>query len=484
MKTFNVRNRLNELSKKIAELTALKSAGGVGYTLRQTFEVTTNSKTWDKDLIGVTVIDYSPERRKLVVPEKRPSESLYQGGIENSELGSLEMEYGTHDGALNKPCFMLAGDALPYCSAFIGCHETYDTLLYAYEDTSDGLGVGITFQKGWYALNKTNFVHEPIDINDYPVYIKSTWGWYRIEGMDDTFLRECFATGERETYTITEDKIANIDPTMCAVVNSKVPQSIHYQTAMFAANFGSLLYYADNNEVARSTSGTTTLSWEEIKPIDPQFLPNYTAPKKTVLYSGTPQKIDSGSMGILYVLSADNLLEVAEGQDIYGELVVGEATYSVVLDLYAEMPYFNFRIVSGKDCAIGEVLGTPTVAYIENLGGTGFGFLSGIGFDIGEISLTLWTEIGADKPYYITSLSLEDDTIPYINISNAKDAFRRDALYYRNNDDQVGKAVGFLPMTDGFNALFFIPMSSQAYLVQIMAGYDGVTESMRCVAMA
>lgn len=472
MKTFNVRNRLNELSKKIAELTALKSAGGVGYTVRQTFEVTMHPKIWDKDLIGVTVIDYSPERRKLVVPEKRPSESLYQGGIENSELGSLEMEYGTYDGALNKPCFMLAGDALPYCSAFIGCHETYDTLLYAYEDTSDGLGVGITFQKGWYALNKTNFVHEPIDINDYPVYIKSTWGWYRIEGMDDTFLRECFATGERETYTITEDKIANITPTMCAVVNSKVPQSIHYQTAMFAANFGSLLYYADNNEVARSTSGTTTLSWEEIKPIDPQFLPHCTAPKKTVLYSGTPQKIESDTMGTLYVLSAENLLEKAEGQDVYGELVVDMTTYSFTLKYYGEMPYFNFRLISGDDFDIGEVTGDPAVAYIEDLGGTGFGFLSGIGFDIGEISLTLWTEIGGDKPYYITSLSLDDGKIPYINVSNATEALQRDALYYRDNDGHFGKAVGIERSGSTFKAGFLIPLGSSLMYVSV-----GVTPS-------
>lgn len=210
-----------------------------------------------------------------------------------------------------------------------------------------------------------------------------------------------------------------------------------------------------------------------------------TSAKKTVLFSGTPQKIDADSMGTLYVLTADNLFELTEGQDIYGELVVGENKHSFVLNYYGEIAYIKSRIAQGDVFILDKNYGAPTVAYIENLGGTGFGFMGvmeSAGLDLGEISLTLWTEIGGDKPYYITDLSLADHTIPYINTDNAKEAFLRDSLYYRNNDDQVGKAVGFLPMTDGFKAVFFIPLSDQVYSVIVTADSDNVTTSTRVLA--
>lgn len=200
--------------------------------------------------------------------------------------------------------------------------------------------------------------------------------------------------------------------------------------------------------------------------------------KKTVLYSGTPQKTETEGSGTLYVLSADNLLEVTEGQDIYGELVVRGVTHSFVLDNYNEIPALNWLVVDGQDdLDIGEVSGKPTVAYVKELGGTGFGLMSGAGLDIGEISLTLWTEIGGDKPYYITSLSPADGTIPYVNVSNAKEALLRDALYYRNNDDQIGKAVGFSGVGDGFLAVFFITQGGSLELVLVSADSDGVTAS-------
>lgn len=222
---------------------------------------------------------------------------------------------------------------------------------------------------------------------------------------------------------------------------------------------------------------------ETIHPIDPKFLPEGAA-KKTVLYSGTPQKMNTDAMGTLYVLTEDNLLEVAEGQNIYCELIAGGSTYSFVLNHYVEMPLAHWHMVGGPyDLHIGEVSGAPMAGYAKSLGGIGFGLMqSSVGLDIGEISLTLWTEIGGDKPYYISDLSLSDHTIPYININNVKEAFLRDALYYRNNDDQAGKAVGFLSMTDGFKAVFFIPLSDQAYLVMVTADSDNVTTSIRALA--
>lgn len=206
--------------------------------------------------------------------------------------------------------------------------------------------------------------------------------------------------------------------------------------------------------------------------------------KKTVLYSGTPQKIETEVMGTLYVLSADNFLEVTEGQDIYGELVVRGVTHSFVLDNYKEMTKLNGHKVDGQDdLDIGEVSGKPTVAYVKEFGGTGFGLISSAGLDIGEISLTLWTEIGGDKPYYITSLSPADGTIPYVNVSNAKEAFLRDALYYRNGDYQIGKAVGFSRVGDGFLAVCFIHRDDSLEFVQVSAFSVGVTASIRPVGL-
>ena len=59
---------------------------------------------------------------------------------------------------------------------------------------------------------------------------------------------------------------------------------------------------------------TSRLESETIHSIDPKFLPEMGggSAKKTVLYSGTPQKTETEGMGTLYVLTTDNLLEVAE----------------------------------------------------------------------------------------------------------------------------------------------------------------------------
>ena len=203
--------------------------------------------------------------------------------------------------------------------------------------------------------------------------------------------------------------------------------------------------------------------------------------KKNTMYDGTPQKLNT-DFGTLYLLSTDNLLEVSEGQDIYGELVAGGVTYSFVLNLYGEMPYLQWRTVTGPtDFYIGEACGDPTLAYVDAFGGTGFGLMSGAGVDIGDISMTLWTEMGGDKPYYITSLSLDDGKIPYINVSNAKEAYQRDALYYRDNDEHVGKAVGIERSGDGFKAIFFIPQGSALALVSVVVKPDGSTASTRTI---
>lgn len=475
----------NALWGKVSGLVSAKESGGVGFAETGTITLDNNlpKERPFKDLVGLRVVDHLDGRVFLSANPTKPTSEKEQVVFRCSVM---EGHYTTNGGLFAKRVLAVQITDRLFFQWFAGrlylkYFKTYDALVYAFETTTDAVGYGITLSKGWYVVNTTTFAHEAVDINDY-----------RVMQYDDENLSlvnsGCWENADVINYTVKDENIAKSNDDDSYAFSY---ENLKAFNALGGDGFGvvregavhGVLVTSDRCQKSGDATDSIAITYDNIHPIDPKFLPNYTAPKKTVLYSGTPQKIDSGSMGILYVLSADNFLELAEGQNIYGELVVGGDTHSFVLDYYGEIAYFNFRIVSGEDFDIGEDLGTPTVAYIENLGGTGFGFLSGIGSDIGEISLTLWTELGGDKPYYISSLSLDDGTIPYINASNAKEAFQRDALYYRNNDDQVGKAVGFLPMADGFKALFFIPMSTQAYLVKVTAGSDGVTESVRGIAM-
>lgn len=140
---------------------------------------------------------------------------------------------------------------------------------------------------------------------------------------------------------------------------------------------------------------------ETIHTIDPKYLPKEAMGgiEKTVLYDGTPQRLDltSHGLGILYLVSTENLLPLAEGQDIYYEYTTNGR---IVNGVIYGAPMVENGIVTtmsnyGSDSGVA-------VQYNPDLGGFGFGLmLNSAGVDLGEISLKLWTEYSPYGNYVV-----------------------------------------------------------------------------------
>lgn len=134
-----------------------------------------------------------------------------------------------------------------------------------------------------------------------------------------------------------------------------------------------------------------------------------SATEKTVIFDGTPTKMDltSAGLGYAYFCSADDLITAAKGQDIHFSVEFGGAKYSGVLpevdyDKTLGVPYYwNKLPVQHEDVSY-----IPFLIYVPTLGGTGFQLQYGGGQDVGEITnLKLWTEYNENKVYYITCYS-------------------------------------------------------------------------------
>ena len=118
-----------------------------------------------------------------------------------------------------------------------------------------------------------------------------------------------------------------------------------------------------------------------------------SATEKTVIYDGTPTKMDltSAGMGYAYLLSSEDLLSLAYGQNVHFEYKLADGTIKRgVLYKYNYMNDFSAPIIYGEF----------TLLYVPLLGGTGISFDYA---DAGEfINLQLWTEYDENKPYYVT----------------------------------------------------------------------------------
>ena len=143
----------------------------------------------------------------------------------------------------------------------------------------------------------------------------------------------------------------------------------------------------------------------ELKTIDPKYLPSGGGVEKTMLYDGTPQKLDLSAYGLgtLYFLSTENLLHLAEGQNVYFEYTSNGETVTGCLDLVP-----NEGIDENGDittlCGDTKTT-TKIVQYNPSLGGFGFGVEGANGaLDLGEISLKLWTEYNPSGVYIVRKL--------------------------------------------------------------------------------
>ena len=294
------------------------------------------------DPIGKKVRDYFPTRRKLVVPTERPTTlpNNYAAGAwraNSSNSRAINMEYGTYNSHLNKPCFLVTGTALPaFCAFFYTEHsnlQLYDSLLYAYETTKDNIGLGITFEKGWYVLSSTTFAHEPIDINAYPVYaVASSMTLYSNTDEGEAFFNECFHDAETIEYTITKDHVAGtggyyiIFNTPCAITDLRDDDQISPFDMVAVASF---LY--DQEAVRYTTVGEVVVYEEIIHPIDPKYLPEggfgYTEP-------GVMLTINKEDIGTKYQLIGEHTGDFMQAVSISDSVMdLSEITeYTVCLD--------------------------------------------------------------------------------------------------------------------------------------------------------
>lgn len=184
------------------------------------------------------------------------------------------------------------------------------------------------------------------------------------------------------------------------------------------------------------TKASVTTNVETIVPIDQKYLPGVY--EKTMLYDGTPTKMDlsAAGMGYAYLLSGKNLFALARGQNVHFEYTLANGTKAQgVLDNYDYM----------KALAVPMVYGAFTLLFSSDLGGTGVSFNYA---DIGEIAnLKLWTEYSENKPYYVTGYYngtvSRVDFIP-VELEKAKAAAFAMRLMVRYKDNG-GNTVYYIP---------------------------------------
>lgn len=139
---------------------------------------------------------------------------------------------------------------------------------------------------------------------------------------------------------------------------------------------------------------------------------------KTMFYEGTPTKLDltAYSMGTMYLVSTENILSLAKGQDVYYEYTANGNSVKGVMD--------SLTISGGNVvmCTDGQ---NTAMSYQAGLGGLGFACVidgTSVGKDLGDIMLKLWTEYNPNRNYIVPVG--DDGTIPNINSEEVINSLR------------------------------------------------------------
>lgn len=99
----------------------------------------------------------------LTTPPERPA--LEDGAV----IFPGRIFYTTLNGIADKP--LLTVDP-SLCPTFSQAYPGYDNLLYAYEETHDTMGLGITLPAGWYAANTSTFAVTAFDLDANPIAVE------------------------------------------------------------------------------------------------------------------------------------------------------------------------------------------------------------------------------------------------------------------------------------------------------------------------
>lgn len=181
-----------------------------GFFSSDTFNSATDEKFPNANFIGARVTDVNPRRMILTTPKERPP---YDENTTILNGGMTVMQYTDHD-VLDKKVLAI-GLGFEYgmqyfnASFFGKYYPDYNGLVYVFDETSDKLGLGITLQQGWYAINSTTFATTPIDINECPILILKN----AIDADEDKKpeAHEYFVPQEKIEYVAEKQNVATYD---------------------------------------------------------------------------------------------------------------------------------------------------------------------------------------------------------------------------------------------------------------------------------
>lgn len=247
------------------------------------------------DLIGLKVVDFRPNRRRLCTPSALPGFSdnrlVWSGGNYDSEYQGLTVSVSNLN-ILSKRVIVIAAPKMHLCCPMFGAdYPGKNAIIYCFEPTSDTMGLGLTLPQGWYAVNNETFSYAPFDLEKHPVEIvdrpdvDSTFSWAFDEGVTSEtgdYAYWLFPQTERTSYIVAGHNIAQFEGAMIvsqadlANFDKADPISEQYY-AYWQSSFG---WNPLTNEVGVSGTGdsrtgiSTTVTGIVTQKLDPKFLPN------------------------------------------------------------------------------------------------------------------------------------------------------------------------------------------------------------------
>lgn len=102
-------------------------------------------------------------RVMLTTPPERPA--LQDGDT----IFPSRLFYTSQNGMVDKPMLAVSTDL---CPSFTQAYSEYDSIVYAYEETHDTMGLGLTLAPGWHAANTSTFTVIPFDLEANPIAIE------------------------------------------------------------------------------------------------------------------------------------------------------------------------------------------------------------------------------------------------------------------------------------------------------------------------
>lgn len=225
------------------------------------------------ELIGLEVVDNCPGRMLLSTPHEKPDK---EGVLLSSSYYYTEISYSNHDGMLSQPCLIVSSSMKSNCPSFFRPDTQYQALLYAFEEVTDTLGMGLTLAKGWHAVNPDTFANEPFDPKAHPFIFHVSIIEEYAKPDAEAYLKGLFTANETITFTIAPENIYQSDDRRhVSFAKVSEAQGLSAVPGMYAFTLwtqyigGNPIYYIDKVELY----GKVTITYEKtIVPISKDYL--------------------------------------------------------------------------------------------------------------------------------------------------------------------------------------------------------------------